>query len=47
MKNETDSGVSGKWGENDAEMTPLRRVLIIPARKLDDIIKKVEEEVSK
>lgn len=46
VEQESDSGLSGFWKESDDEMTPMRRVLFIPAHKFDDIIEKVEQEVS-
>lgn len=41
VKDDSDSGLGGKWHENDAEMTPWRKVLIFHASKLDDAIDRV------
>ncbi|EEB16732.1 protein BCP1, putative [Pediculus humanus corporis] len=38
VEKESDSGLTGLWKESDEEMTPLRRVLIIPASNLDKMI---------
>ncbi|KAL0276655.1 UNVERIFIED_CONTAM: hypothetical protein PYX00_004180 [Menopon gallinae] len=46
VRNEADSGLVGEWNENDDEMTPMRRILVIPFSKFDSIIEKVEEAVS-
>lgn len=41
VKDDSDSGLGGKWHEDDAEMIPWRKVLIFHASKLDDAIDKV------
>lgn len=46
VKNDTDSGLSGQWGDTDAEMTPYRKVLIFKAEKLDAIIEKLDGVVN-
>lgn len=46
VRDEADSGLVGEWNENDDEMTPMRRILVIPFNKFDNIIEKVEEAVS-
>lgn len=46
VEKESDSGLSGLWKESDDELTPLRRVLIIPASKFDEIVHKIEQEVT-
>ncbi|GLH11394.1 Protein BCCIP homolog [Gryllus bimaculatus] len=46
VKKESDSGLSGQWLEDDEEMTPYRRVLLVPANKLDGIIEQVKKFVA-
>uniref|UniRef100_A0A8D8RH50 Protein BCCIP homolog n=1 Tax=Cacopsylla melanoneura TaxID=428564 RepID=A0A8D8RH50_9HEMI len=46
VKNESDSGMVGGWMEDDATMTPYRRVLIISASKMDTIISKINAFVN-
>ena len=46
VEKESDSGLTGLWKESDEEMTPLRRVLIIPASNLDKMIEQVEQAVT-
>ncbi|XP_034256423.1 protein BCCIP homolog [Thrips palmi] len=41
VKDDSDSGLGGKWHEDDTEMTPWRKVLIFHASKLDEAIEKV------
>lgn len=44
VQTEQDSGLGGKWTDDDDEGTPKRKVLLIPARKLDIICNKLAEE---
>ncbi|KAL1449431.1 hypothetical protein WDU94_001937 [Cyamophila willieti] len=46
VKNDSDSGMVGGWMEDDATMTPYRRVLIISAGKMDTIITKINAFVN-
>ncbi|XP_054262485.1 protein BCCIP homolog [Macrosteles quadrilineatus] len=46
VKGETDSGLSGQWLEDDTAMTPYRRILILNASKLDQLIQRVKEYVT-
>lgn len=46
VKNETDSGVSGSWLEDDKVLIPYRRILLFPANKLPSILEKVKEFVT-
>lgn len=41
VKEESDSGLGGKWHEDDTEMSPWRRVLVFPSSKLDEAINRV------
>lgn len=41
VQNEKGSGLAGSWNEGDSEMIPYRRVLLLPAKKLDSIINKI------
>lgn len=43
---ETDSSVSGTWTEDDIVMLPMRRVLLIDAKKLSAIIEEVVKFVA-
>lgn len=38
VKSESDSGLSGKWRENDPETTPFRKVIILDGKKLPNIV---------
>lgn len=46
VKNDSDTAFVGGWMEDDATMTPYRRVLIIPASKMDTIISKINSFVN-
>ncbi|KAI5693747.1 hypothetical protein M8J75_005058 [Diaphorina citri] len=46
VKDESDSALVGGWMEDDATMTPFRRVLVIPANKMDTIISKINSFVN-
>uniref|UniRef100_A0A1B6M490 Protein BCCIP homolog n=2 Tax=Graphocephala atropunctata TaxID=36148 RepID=A0A1B6M490_9HEMI len=46
VKAESDSGLSGRWMEDDVAMTPYRRILILSAAKLDPLIQRIKEYVS-
>lgn len=45
VSSESDTGVSGKWTEDDVEMIPYRRLLLIKAQKLPSIIQEVKQFV--
>jgi protein BCP1 len=38
VKGDSDSGLAGHWMEDDVEMSPYRRVLLLKANKLDPLI---------
>lgn len=42
VSSESDTAVSGKWTEDDAEMVPFRRLILFKAQKLPSIIEKVK-----
>jgi protein BCP1 len=41
VKSDCDTGLSGKWRENDEELMPFRRVIIIDGKKLPGIVEQV------
>lgn len=46
VSSESDTGVSGKWSEDDVEMIPYRRLILIKAQKLPSIVQKVKQFVA-
>jgi len=42
VKDDADSGLSGCWMEDDVEMSPYRRVLLLQANKLDPLIERIK-----
>jgi protein BCP1 len=42
VKGDADSGLSGHWMEDDMEMSPYRRVLLLQANKLDPLIEQIK-----
>lgn len=38
---EQDTGLGGKWREDDEEMTPFRKVVIIDGKKLPEIVEQI------
>jgi len=42
VKGDADSGLSGHWMEDDVEMSPYRRVLLLQANKLDPLIEEIK-----
>lgn len=46
VKADSDTALVGGWMEDDATMTPYRRVLIIPAQKMETIITKINAFVN-
>lgn len=46
VASQSDTGVSGKWTEDDVEMIPYRRLLLFQAQKLPNIIQKVKQFVA-
>lgn len=46
VKNETDSGLSGNWLEDDISMIPYRRVILLPADKLEPLVQRINEFIS-
>lgn len=42
VKGDADSGLSGQWMEDDVEMSPYRRVLLLQADKLDPLIERIK-----
>ncbi|XP_076308237.1 protein BCCIP homolog [Tachypleus tridentatus] len=43
---EADSALGGMWKDDDEEFTPYRRVIIIPATRWPNIIRKLKEELT-
>lgn len=43
VSTESDTGLTGKWTEDDVEMLPHRRVLIFSAQKFPSIVQKVKQ----
>lgn len=41
VKDECDTGLSGKWREDDEELTPFRKVIVIDGKKLPEIVEQV------
>lgn len=41
VKSESDTGLSGKWRENDEELTPFRKVVVLDAKKLPSIVESI------
>lgn len=46
ISSQSDTGVDGKWTEDDVEMVPYRRVLLFKAQKLPSIIQKIKQLVA-
>lgn len=46
VKDESDSGLSGNWHEDDVTMIPYRRVLFLSAEKLERVTLRIKEFVS-
>jgi len=46
VKDDADSGLSGHWMEDDVEMSPYRRVLLLQANKLDPLIERIKTFVA-
>ncbi|KAK9692876.1 bccip [Popillia japonica] len=45
VSTESDTSVSGKWSDSDAEMIPHRKILFIKGNKLNNIVEKVKTYV--
>nr|CAG4649629.1 EOG090X0C3Y [Scapholeberis mucronata]SVE93843.1 EOG090X0C3Y [Scapholeberis mucronata] len=43
VRSESDSAVSGSWGEDDEEFDPKRRVILLPANQLNGLLTKIKE----
>lgn len=41
IKDESDSGLSGKWKEDDEEMTPFRKLVILDGKRFPEIVESV------
>lgn len=41
VASESDTGLTGKWKEGDAQLEPMRRVVAIEANKLNEIIQSI------
>lgn len=41
VQSEMDSGLTGQWKENDAVMTPYRKVVVLDGKKLPDIVEQL------
>jgi protein BCP1 len=46
VKSETDSGLSGKWKENDDELTPFRKVILLDGKKFPQLVDSVNAYVN-
>ncbi|PNF16572.1 BCCIP-like protein [Cryptotermes secundus] len=46
VKGDSDSGLVGHWMEDDVEMSPYRRVLLLKANKLDPLIERIKTSLS-
>lgn len=46
VKGESDSGLAGHWMDDDMQMSPYRRVLLLKANKLDPLIERIKTSVS-
>jgi len=46
VKEEADSGLDGAWDEDDLQMIPFRRVILLDAKSLPDIISSIKELLS-
>lgn len=46
VKDDSDSGLAGHWMEDDVEMSPFRRVLLLKANKLDPLIERIKTFVT-
>jgi protein BCP1 len=46
VKSDSDSGLAGHWMEDDVEMSPYRRVLLLKANKLDPLIERIKTSLS-
>ncbi|CRL05935.1 CLUMA_CG019139, isoform A [Clunio marinus] len=41
VQSEADTGLSGKWREDDEELTPFRKVIVIDGQKLPSIVESI------
>lgn len=41
VQNEADTGLSGKWREDDVEMTPFRKVIVLDGKNLPSIVESI------
>ncbi|KAG5670520.1 hypothetical protein PVAND_000778 [Polypedilum vanderplanki] len=46
VKNEADSGLDGKWKEEDEELTPYRKVVIIDGKKFPQIVESINSYIN-
>lgn len=46
VASESDTGLGGAWSDCDDEWKPCRRILLLPASKLDNVIQKLQSEFS-
>jgi len=46
VKGESDNGAMGEWDEDDGPLVPYRRVLFLPASKLEPTIHKIKEQLA-
>jgi protein BCP1 len=46
VEQESDSALSGRWTEDDYEMVPYRRVLLIEASKMQQILDKIKTHLT-
>lgn len=43
VRSESDSAVSGTWDEDDEQFDPKRRIVLITAAQLPDMLTKIKE----
>jgi protein BCP1 len=46
VKSEADSGLDGKWKEEDEELTPFRKVVIIDGKKFPQIVESINSYIN-
>nr|CAG4643457.1 EOG090X0C3Y [Ilyocryptus agilis] len=46
VRSESDCAVSGTWGEDDDQLDPKRRIIVLPASQLSQVLIKVKEFLS-
>jgi protein BCP1 len=46
VEDDSDSGMAGHWMEDDLQMIPCRRVLLLKASKLEPLIERIKTFVT-